>query len=323
MTAVSGRILAGLFVCGLAAAPGSAQQPAPTRMPQTSPTTTQQPGPNINTAELLRVPENAPPPKTPPRGPYAVEVFTDPGLPTHTVYQPKAPASARRKLPVVVWGNGGCSNDNRSARDFLTTVASHGFFVIAPGPKEPTGRGTTKGSVMADALNWAEAESRRGGSPYRGRLDLGRVGLMGYSCGGLQAVENSADPRVKSVVLFDSGTFDRGTFMNQMSSASKESLKTLHSPVAYFIGGPTDVAYPNAEDDFKRIEGVPVMKANINTGHAGTFAHPGGGWFAEVGSAWLKWTLNGDKAAGSYFKGKSCKLCHDPVWIVERKNFGS
>ena len=111
---------------------------------------------------------------------------------------------------------------------------------------------------------------------------------MGYSCGGLQVIENSANPRVKSVMLFASGTFERGTFMNRVNSASKESLKTLHSPIAYLIGCPTDVAYPNAEADFKRIEGVPVLKANINTGHMGTFAHPGGGWFAEVASAWLK-----------------------------------
>lgn len=85
-----------------------------------------------------------------------------------------------------------------------------------------------------------------------------------------------------------SGVFDRGTFMDRMTSASKDSLKTLHSPIAYFIAWPTNVAYPNAEDDFKRIEEVPVLKANINTVHAGTFAHPGGGWFAEVASGWLK-----------------------------------
>jgi quercetin dioxygenase-like cupin family protein len=80
------------------AAPGAAQQPTPTQ--------TQQPAPNINTAELMRVPENAPPQRTPPRGPYSVEVFTDPGLPTHTIYEPKAPATSRRKFPVVAWGNG-------------------------------------------------------------------------------------------------------------------------------------------------------------------------------------------------------------------------
>lgn len=142
---------------------------------------------------------------------------------------------------------------------------------------------------------------------------------MGYSCGELQAIENSADPRVKAVVMFDSGVFDRGTFMNRMTSASKDNLKTLYSPIAYSIGGPTDVAYPDAEDDFKRIEGVPVLKANINTGHMGA----GGGWFAEVASAWLKWTLDGDKAAGAYFKGKNCKLCLNAIWNIKRKNFGS
>jgi hypothetical protein len=83
------------------------------------------------------------------------------------------------------------------------------------------------------------------------------------------------------------------------------------------------LAYPNAEDDFKRIEGVPVMKANINTGHMGTFAHPGSGWFAEAASAWLKWTLDGDKVARAYFKGSEYQLCLTPIWNIERKNFGS
>lgn len=304
-------MLLSLFVSGIA----QTNQPVPTPTPQ--------PAPNINRAELTRIPENAPPQKTPTPGLYAVEVFTDPGLPTHTIYEPKAKANALRKIPVVAWGNGGCSNDNRNYRNFLTTVASHGFFIIAAGAKDATERGTTKDSVMTDALKWAEAENKRNDSPYRGRLNLDRIGLMGYSCGGLQAIENSADSRVKSVVLFNTGTFDQNTFTNQMTAANKDSLKTLHSPTAYFIGGPIDAAYRNAEDDFKRIEKLPVLKANINTGHMGTFAHPGGGWFAEVASAWLKWTLNDDKDAGLYFKGKNCKLCLDPVWNVERKNFGS
>ena len=53
--------------------------------------------------------------------------------------------------------------------------------------------------------------------------------------------------------------------------ATKESLARLHAPIAYFIGGPTDMAYPNAEDDFARITTVPVFKANLNVGHGGTF----------------------------------------------------
>jgi dienelactone hydrolase len=314
-------MLLSLFVSGIAQtnqsgiAPNTAQEPVPTP--------TSQPAPNINRAELTRIPEDAPPPKMPTPGPYVVEVFTDPGLLTHTIYEPKEKTNALRKIPVVAWGNGGCSNDNRNYRSFLTTVASHGFFIIAAGMKEPPERGTTKGSIMTDALKWAAAENKRSGSPYRGRLDLDRIGLMGYSCGGLQAIENSADTRVKSVVLFNTGTFDQNTFTNQMTAANKDSLKTIHSPIVYFIGGPIDAAFRNAEDDFKRIEKVPVFKANINTGHMGTFAHPGGGWFAEVASAWLKWTLRRDKSSSTYFEGKNCTLCLDPVWNVERKNFKS
>jgi hypothetical protein len=133
-------------------------------------------------------------------------------------------------------------SNNIEEKVVIITVASHGFLIIAPGSKEPSEHGTTKGYGMADALTRAEAENRRSVSPCRGRMAPERVGLMGYSCGGL-----------------------------------KESLKTLHSPIAYFIGWWRDVAYPNAGDDFKRFEGVPVLKASINTGHAGTFAHPGGG----------------------------------------------
>ena len=108
-----------------------------------------------------------------------------------------------------------------------------------------------------------------------------------------------------------------------MISANKDSLKTLQSPIACFIEGPTAVAHPNADDDFKAIEKVPVRKADINTEHLGSFAHPGGGWLAEAASAWLKWTFNGDNAAGAYFEGKNCKLCLDPFWNIEPKKFGN
>ena len=82
----------------------------------------------------------------------------------------------------------------------------------------------------------------------------------------------------------NSGAFPPGRRSPALSQSagSKESLTRLHGPVAYVIGGPTDVAYPNAEDDFARITKVPVFKANLNVGHGGTYRQPGGGWFGEV-----------------------------------------
>ncbi|MEJ2244837.1 MAG: hypothetical protein P8Y80_01940, partial [Acidobacteriota bacterium] len=38
---------------------------------------------------------------------------------------------------------------------------------------------------------------------------------------------------------------------------------TLHSPTIYIIGGETDIAYPQAIDDFAKIDKVPVAIANL------------------------------------------------------------
>ena len=61
-----------------------------------------------------------------------------------------------------------------------------------------------------------------------------------------------------------------------------ETLKKLHTPVIYVIGGESDIAYKNAEQDFSEIGAVPVFKANMDTGHNGTYWQPHGGKFAEV-----------------------------------------
>jgi hypothetical protein len=305
------------------------------------PSFSQTPAPSVS----LQAPPDAPPQKTTPPGPFAVVVEADPGLPTHTVYRPTdlSAFKGRKALPIVSWGNGACANVGTLFSNFLTQVASHGYLVISIGPKDaplpafseraagnagqttpaavPAPRAMTPGSrdeQLLDAINWALGENARKDSPYYERLDPKKIAVMGQSCGGLQTLAVSHDPRVKTSVIWNSGAFPDGANM-RLSSANKASLAKLHAPVAYFAGGPSDVAYPNAEDDFKRIDHVPVFKGNINVGHGGTFRHPGAGWYGEVGVAWLDWQLKGDKKAATYFEGKDCLLCVDPVWKVEKK----
>ncbi|HTE39935.1 MAG TPA: hypothetical protein VK629_03845 [Steroidobacteraceae bacterium] len=300
----------------------------------------------------LQPPPNAPPIKENPAGPYAVTVEADPSLPTHTIYRPTdlKPFSGTKSLPIVSWGNGACANAGTLFQVFLTQVASHGYLVISIGPKDaplpafaqgarPSAGATpaptpapaaTPGAIPApasrdaqliDAIDWAIKENDRKDSAYRDRLNTKKIAVMGQSCGGLQAIASSADPRIVTSVIWNSGVFVEtgNTAARSLSGARKQSLSKFHAPVAYFIGGPSDVAYPNAEDDFKRIEGVPVFKGNINSGHGGTFRHPGAGWFGEVGVAWLNWQLKGDKQASRYFVGKDCTLCTNPIWTVEKK----
>ena len=68
----------------------------------------------------------------------------------------------------------------------------------------------------------------------------------------------------------------------------------MHGPIAYINGGPTDIAYKNALDDFSRLSRVPVFFGENGVGHGGTFwSAPNGGDYAKVATAWMSWQLKG------------------------------
>jgi hypothetical protein len=263
-------------------------------------------------------------------------------LPKHVIYRPaNLAALGGQKLGVVAWGNGGCSDDGASSRFHLLEIASHGYLVIASGrilsgpgapPAEPRaqaqpGQPLPARTVAADltaALDWALAENQRSGSPYFGRIDPKQVALSGWSCGGLQALAVAKDPRVKTVVMHNTGVLNDGpnTTIPGMD-LTKAALANFHSPVIYILGGPTDIAYKNGMDDFERIVGVRVAVANLPVGHGGTFQEPNGGAAASVAVSWLDWQLRGDTNAASRFVGDDCGLCRDASWTYQRRNFSA
>jgi hypothetical protein len=78
--------------------------------------------------------------------------------------------------------------------------------------------------------------------------------------------------------------------------STKETLKQVRVPIVYFVGK-TDIAAPNALDDFERLESVPVFLGILDIpgdSHAGTFRQKNGGKFGVAGVAWLKWRLKND-----------------------------
>lgn len=288
-------------------------------------------------ASAPRPDENAPDSRG--DGPYAAIKEVDASLPRHVVYRPAAlDALGERKLGVVVWGNGGCSGDGAGARQHLLQLASYGYVVIAPGeirsgpgatakapPRAAPGPGkrlppieTTAEDVRA-GVDWALAENGRAGSRYRGRIDPKMVAVAGHSCGGLQALQLASDPRVRTVMVHNSGVFADGSNPITGMTVDKTLLATLRTPVVYVLGGPSDIAWPNGTDDVRRIDTVPVFLASSDVGHGGTFGEPNGGPVGKLSAAWLEWQLRGDMRAAATFKGKDCGLCTDPRWKIERK----
>jgi hypothetical protein len=272
-------------------------------------------------------------PDTPGTGAYPAMKEEIPALPRHVVYRPaNLAAMGSQKLGVVAWGNGGCSDDAASTRFHLLELASHGYLVIASGrilsgpgahaattEQKPFPR--TETSDLTKAIDWALAENTRQGSPYFGRIDPQQVAVSGFSCGGLQAALVARDPRVKTLIMQNTGTYDGERATMPGLKVPKSTVKTYHTPVLYILGGPTDVAYKNGMEDFQLIDHVPVAVANLPVGHGGTYHEPNGGAAAQVAVDWLNWQLRGDAKAAARFVGDRCGLCTDEKWTIERKNF--
>lgn len=254
-------------------------------------------------------------------GPYPdIVIAPAPGLPTHTIYYPEH--SGDEALPVLVWGNGACRNDGRSFFRTLTKVASHGFFVIAVGLYDTqAGAQSTSGPQMIEAIDWLESDPSLAAG-LSARIDAESIAVMGQSCGGLMTIEASDDPRVDTIGVINSGVFNAGSRPGlSISTATKDDLANIHTPTLYINGGTNDVAFENSNDDFERIENVPLFYGVMEgAGHIATHRHRNGGRFAEVITAWLEWQLKDDAEAASWFVGDDCALCMDPEWIIQKKN---
>ena len=130
-------------------------------------------------------------------------------------------------MPVLVWGNGACSDDGTSAQNLLAQVASHGFVAIASGPPGGAG-GSTTSEWMAEAIEWVV------GGANGLNVDSEKIMAAGYSCGGTEAYEMQGNAAVKTLGIFNSGLL-----------GGYELAGQLTKPVMYALGGPDDIAYEN------------------------------------------------------------------------------
>ena len=171
---------------------------------------------------------------------------------------------------------------------------------------------------MRRALDWALAENERKGSLFYHRIDPKAVAVSGHSCGGILAVLMAQDPRIRAVIIHNSGIFQtipaRPTLLMH-----EERLQGIHTPALFIMGGQNDIAWNQGADAFEHITQVPVMLVSLDVGHQGTFMQPNGGAAAQIAVDWLEWQLHHDSSAAKTFQGKDCRLCVNPQWTVQRE----
>ena len=98
----------------------------------------------------------------------------------------------------------------------------------------------TDGSALVAAIDWIAREGNDPASRFYQKVEAGRVAAMGMSCGGLMSYGASADPRVATVGIWNSG----------LIQPDEKIFAGLHSPVIIVTGGESDIAYANGKRDF-------------------------------------------------------------------------
>ncbi len=262
-------------------------------------------------------------------GPYKIVMTEAEGLPEHTVFVPQnlSVFNAQHPLPVLVWGNGACANSPFEHMNFLNEIASHGYLVLATGIIPMTDewyRGPmSKSEQQIESIDWAYAQNADPKSPLYQKIDLKNLCVAGMSCGGLQTLFNCADPRIKALMICNSGLFNQqnaGQAVGGMPMPPKEKLNEIHTPIIYILGGSEDIAYGNGMDDFHRISHVPAAALNFPVGHGGTYRQPHGGEFTIAALAWLDWQLKSDKEAAKMLTGPDCGLLKREGWTIEKND---
>jgi hypothetical protein len=222
---------------------------------------------------------------------YSQGFYTTNAFGGHTFYAPKTIPSGA-KLPVLLWGNGGCSADATGQAPFLTQLASHGILVIASGT--PGGGGSTTADIMKQSIDFI---TKNAGQGQFANIDASRITAAGWSCGGVEAYAQINDARVQSIGIWNSGLL-----------GNYDSARSFRKPVFFFLGGPSDIAYQNGERDYNYMPaGTPKWKGNLNVGHGGTYTDYNGGKYGIIGGHWVQWILRGNSSASAYLTGSGAR----------------
>jgi len=219
----------------------------------------------------------------------------------YTIFRPEALGKDGFVHSPIIFGFG-INADIKYGADFLESVASHGFVIIACN-KLTAGPGSdVNTNAMSTGLNWLLEQNSTAGSKFQGKLAVTRVASMGYSVGGTAAVDVGTHGAVITVVSIHGHTSDAALHGSLMQTSGTKDTVGLplqqqtfdNSKVQTFFGTVTGASHDLGT-------GIAVEKPAI--------------------IAWLRYWLHADQGAKRYFYGDDCVMCKAPWEHPQRKNW--
>jgi pimeloyl-ACP methyl ester carboxylesterase len=259
-------------------------------------------------------------------GPFAATTgtVTDGSTTEYDLFYPSNYRSVGFKSPIVTWGNGtGTATDQYSS--LLLHLASYGFTVIAT-----TRANTGSGREIDAAAHYLVKMDATRGSVFDGHLNVHRVAAVGHSQGATGAARVAImDPTLISTLITFSLPAASVATTNPdcpVVSDCEENMASVHQPT-FLISthGPEDsyIARPSVERAyFNEVKGravLGIIKASrgVKIDHISIENEAVGGYPDEeiaYATAWLEFTLRGNRQAAGAFTGAHPELTSNPDW---------
>ena len=215
----------------------------------------------------------------------------------YTMVRPSSVGDNGFLHPILTWGNG-ITTTPAIYPTLLSTVASHGFIVIA---SDST---SVSVDLMKAGLDWLIQQNDPGGM-FEGKLDVNCAISMGYSLGGQGSVGTGSHPNViATIAMHPAGGSPAG----------------LHGPLLLFSGTDDTVCTPaQFVQPVYDQSPVPTFFAMLD---GATHTEPvlTGGRELAPSIAWLRMWAYGDQGGHDYFYGDNCILCQAPFITPQSKN---
>ncbi|MCP4602507.1 MAG: hypothetical protein GY847_18655, partial [Proteobacteria bacterium] len=179
----------------------------------------------------------------------------------------------------------------------LTTVASHGYVVIASNSRWTDSAPTD--NVQLRTLDYAKTLNEDPDSIYYQRLDMDNIGASGHSQGSMATIHSAPDPRVKALITWNGDPSNDKPFLYVTANRDTES-RTVKSVTKQV----DEATQPGAWLFYHKV----LWTGGFVTGHLVLMEQPDR--VVDAAVAWWNYWLKGDQEALKMFVGPDCSLCN-------------